>query len=148
MFSSMVSTRLRPGCGIVLAGAEHLAARVHGGVHAAGRAVQLGIEFFFQAAQPVVVHAHVAQHLRGNLVVGIEALELFLEVDALHVEGAHAGGHVGRDAARHPGKVVAVGQPVGDLRLRWSASSSGSAWTIAASVLRSGLLVVDLAGSA
>ncbi len=69
--------------GIVLARAQHRAPRIHGRIHAAGNAVQLRFEFLLQAAQAVVVHAHIAQHLRGNLVVRIEALELFLEVDAL-----------------------------------------------------------------
>ena len=77
--------------------------------------MQRGVEFFFQAAEPVVVNAHVAQHLRGDLVVGIEALKLFLEVDALHVEALDGGSDLRRDAARDPGKVVAGGEARGDL---------------------------------
>ena len=45
--------------------------------------MQLRLELLLQSAQAVIVHAHIAQHLRGNLVVRIEALELFGEVDAL-----------------------------------------------------------------
>ncbi len=59
--------------------------RIHGRVHAAGNAVQLRFELLLQAAQAVVVHAHIAQHLRGDLVVRIEALKLFLKVDALEL---------------------------------------------------------------
>ena len=76
--------------GLVLAGAEHLAARVHGGIHAAGNAVQLAFEFLLEAAEAVVIDTHVAEDLRGDLVVGIEALEFLLGVDALDVEGAHS----------------------------------------------------------
>ena len=68
--------------GFALAGAEHVAARIQGRIHAAGDAVQLRLELQLQAAQAVVVHAHIAQHLRGDLIVRIEALKLFLEVDA------------------------------------------------------------------
>ena len=63
---------------------EHMAASVHGGKHAARHAVQLRIEFSFESAEAVVVEADVAQYLRGNLVIGIEALKFLLEIDALH----------------------------------------------------------------
>ena len=77
--------------------------------------MQLAVEFSFEAAETVVVDADVAQHLRGDLVVGIEALELLLEVNALHVEGANFRGNLGRNAARDPGKVLALVEAVGDL---------------------------------
>jgi hypothetical protein len=70
-----VLARLR----LVLARSQHLAARIHRRVHAARNAVQLRLELLLQAAQAVVVHAHIAQHLRGNLVVRIEALKLLLK---------------------------------------------------------------------
>ena len=92
------------------------------------------IEFLFEAAEAVVVHADVAQHLRGDLVVGIEALELLLEVDALHIEGADCGGDLGRDAARDPGKAVAVVEAVRQSASSVVCLSSGSVWTIAARV--------------
>ena len=82
----------------------------------AGRAVQTGVKFFFQAAEAVVVDAHVTEDLRGDLVVGIEALEFFLEVDAFHVKSFDGGGNLGRDAARDPGKVVAGGEARSDFR--------------------------------
>jgi hypothetical protein len=41
--------------GFPLAGAEHVAARVQGRVHAAGNAMQLRFELLLQAAQAVVV---------------------------------------------------------------------------------------------
>ncbi len=75
------------GLRLVLDRAEHMAARVHGGEHAGRDAVQLRVKFAFEAAEAVVVQADVAQHLRGDLAVGIEALEFFLEVDALHDSG-------------------------------------------------------------
>ena len=105
------------GLGVALAGAEHLAPGIDGGVHAAGHAVQLRVEFFFQTPESVVVYADVAEHLRGDLVVRIEALKLLLEVDALHVEGADAGGRIGADTAGDPGEVVSGGEAGGDLRL-------------------------------
>ena len=80
--------------GVVLAGAENFAARVHGGVHFAGHAVELLIELVFEAAEAVVVDADIAKYLRGDLVVWIEALELFLVVDALHIEGVDASGDI------------------------------------------------------
>ena len=51
--------------------------------------MQVVVEALLQAAQTVVIGADVAKHLRGQLVVGIEALELFLEVDALQVQRLH-----------------------------------------------------------
>ncbi len=106
------------GLGVALAGAQNFAARVHGRVHRAGRAVEFAVEFFFKAAEAVVVDANVAQHLRGELVVGIEALKLLLEVNALHVEGLHGGGDLRRDAARDPGEVMAGVEACGD-RVWW-----------------------------
>ena len=78
MFSSMVSTRFWPGSGSCSVEPK-LAVRIHGGEHPAGNAVQLRLEFLLQAAQAVVVHAHIAQHLRGDFVVRVEALKLFLK---------------------------------------------------------------------
>ena len=148
MFSSMVSTRLRPGSGSCSLEPSTLRRASMAVYMLAGDAVQLRIEFLFEAAEAVVVDAHIAQHLRGDLVVGIEALELFLEVDALHVEGADAGGDLGGDAARDPGKVVAGGEA----RRRFAASvvrlSSGSVWTMAARVCAAACLSSISAGSA
>ena len=121
MFSSMREHQVLARLGLALAGAEHVAARVHGRVHAAGNAVQLRIELLLQAAQPVVVHAHIAQHLRGNFVVRIKALELFLEVDALEAlildQLPDAGSGIRRDAPRNPGKAAPGFQTAGNLLL-------------------------------
>jgi hypothetical protein len=85
--------------------------------------MELRLVFQLQAAEAVVVGADVAEDLRGDLVVGIEALKLILEIDALEALGldevADAGGNFRRDAAGDPGKAVAVGEAVGDLLLGW-----------------------------
>ena len=73
------------------------------------------VEFAFETAEAVVVEADVAQHLRGDLVVGIKALEFLLEVNAFHIEGANSRGNFGRDAAGDPGKVLALVETMGDL---------------------------------
>ena len=75
------------GLRILCVGADHLAAGIHGGKHAAGGAVKFGVEFAFYASEAVIVQTDVAEDLSGNLSVGIEALEFFLEVDVLHIEG-------------------------------------------------------------
>ena len=80
-----------PGSGSCSLEPSTFAARVHGGVHRARNAVQLRVELLLEAAEAVVVDADVAEHLRGDLVVGIEALKLLLEINALHVEGVDAG---------------------------------------------------------
>ncbi len=134
MFSSMVRTRLRPGSGSRSLEPSTLRRASMAVYITPGAPCRLAVEFFFEAAEAVVVDAHVAQHLRGDLVVGIEALELFLEVDALHVEGFDGGGDLRRDAARDPGEVVAGSRGARRSALRWSALSSGSVWTIAARV--------------
>ena len=103
---------------LALGGTKHLAPRIHGRVHQPRLPVQVAIEFFFKTAEPVVVDAHVAQHLRGNLAVGIKALELLLKIDALHIQGLHGGRHLRRDAARDPGEVVPCVQARGNLVLR------------------------------
>ena len=73
-----------------------MAASIHGGKHAARDAVKLPVEFTLQTAEAVIVDPDVAENLRGDLVVGIEALELVLEVNALHIEGAHLCGNLGQ----------------------------------------------------
>ena len=88
MFSSMVRTRLRPGSGSRSLEPRTLRRASMAVYMRPGTPCSCGVEFFFEAAEAVVVNAHIAQHLRGDLVVGIEALEFFLEVDALQVEGA------------------------------------------------------------
>ncbi len=115
------------------------AARIHGGVHFAGRAVQLLVEFLFEAAEAVVVHAHVAEHLRGDLVVGIEALKLLLEVDALHVEGAHARCNFGVTRRAIQAKLCPAARRAA-ISLSVVRTSSGSVWTMAARVCAAAFL--------
>jgi hypothetical protein len=80
--------------------------------------MQVAVEFFFKTAQSVVVDTHVAQYLRGDFAVRIKALELLLEVNALHIQGLHRGRDLRRHAARNPGEVVPRVQARGDLVLR------------------------------
>ena len=108
------------GFGVVLARSQDLAARVDGSVHEARAPVERAVEFLFKAAEAIVVDAHVTQSLRGELVVRVEALKLFLEVDALHIEGSDAGRDAGGNAARDPGEIAAGIQAGGDLIRRGS----------------------------
>ena len=70
MFASMVSTRFSPGSGWRSSLPSTWRLRIERSQHAAGRAVQLVVELVLQAAEPVVVGADVAQHLRGNSLSG------------------------------------------------------------------------------
>ena len=106
------------GLRLALGGTKHLAPRIHGRIHQPRLPVQVAVEFFFKTAQPVVVDAHVAQHLRGDLAVGIKTLELLLEVNALHIEGLHIGSDLRRHAACNPGEVVPRVQARGNLVVR------------------------------
>ena len=136
-----VLARLRLG----LAGSQYLAPRIHGRVHAARSAVQLRLVFLLQAAQPVIVRAHIAQHLRRDLVVRIKALKLLLGVDSLDRKPLDARGNLGRDPPCHPRKGMTVGQPFGNLLL-------GGQCIVGVGVHQRGqrvrrrLLVVDLGG--
>ena len=98
-----------------------MAARIHGRIHAAGDAVQLRLELQLQAAQAVVVRAHIAQHLRGDLIVRVEALKLFLEVDAfdgLRLDQVFdARRRLRRNATGNPGKAMPRSEPRGNLLL-------------------------------
>ena len=103
---------------LVLHAAHHVALGVHRGQHVAGRAMHLVVELLLQSAQSRVVGAHITQHLRGKIVVGIEALELLLEIDALQVQLAHAIRSVRIDASRHPRKVLRIVEARQNLLLR------------------------------
>src|SRR6266568_4226756 len=92
-----------------------MAARIHRRKHAARGAMKARIVFPFKAAETVVVEANVAQHLRGDLIVGVEALEFLLEVDAFEVESSDSVGDLGRDAARDPREAVSFIQAIRDL---------------------------------
>ena len=82
IFSSMVSTTFSPGSGCFLHAAEPLLVGVHRDQHLPGLALQLIVEFALDAAQAFVIRAHVAEHLRRQFALGIEALGFFLEVNA------------------------------------------------------------------
>jgi hypothetical protein len=80
--------------------------------------VHLVVELLLQPAQSGVVGAHIAQHLRGQIVVGIKTLELFLEVDALQVQLAYPVCRVRIDPPRHPRKALRVVEARQNLLLR------------------------------
>jgi hypothetical protein len=65
--------------------------------------VEARIVFLLEAAEAIVVESHIAQHLCGDLVVGIEALKFLLEVDSLEIQSFDARGGFRGDATR-PGK--------------------------------------------
>ena len=90
------------GLGFMFGRAHHMAARVHGGVHAARLAVQAAVEFLLHTAEAVIVDADVAEDLRGDFAVGIETLEFLLEVNALEVEGFYFGCGFRAEAAGDP----------------------------------------------
>src|ERR1700744_1263644 len=101
MFSSMVSIRLSPGCGSPPSPPRPCPFAAKARTRCPG---QIVIEAPLQATESVVVGAHVAKHLRGQRFVGIEALELFLEVDAFQVERLHPCNGRRIELAGDPGK--------------------------------------------
>ena len=113
------------GLGLLRDGAEDVAAGVHGGEHAAGDAVELVVEFAFDAAETVVIETDIAEDLRGDLVVGIEALKFFLEVDALDIEGVERVEISGGTRRAIQAKLLPVFKAVGDLVVRGSACLQG-----------------------
>ncbi len=68
--------------------------------------MHLVVELLLQPAQPVIIRAHIAQHLRRQVAVRIKALELLLEVDALQVQLAHPVRRLRIHPPRHPRKVA------------------------------------------
>ena len=113
----MVSSRFCPGSGSCSVEPSTLRRASMAVNIRPGSAVQPRLKFLLQAAQPHVVRAHVAQYLRRNLVVGVEPLVLFLEINALHVQGLHLvrHGRVGH-LARHPRKAASLLQAFLNLR--------------------------------
>ena len=99
--------------------------------------MQLRLELLLQATQAFVVHAHIAQHLRGNLIIRVESLKFLLYVDApvdareawviwnefVLIRGAridqrmNAGGHLRRNPPGDPCKVARRVQVCGNLLL-------------------------------
>ena len=86
--------------------AQNVAARVDSGQHAAGRAVQVFVEVFFEPPKAVVIDPDVTEYLRCNLAIRIEALEFFDLVDALQVQGFHLGYQCRILLAGNPGEVT------------------------------------------
>ena len=80
--------------------------------------MQLRLKLALHTAESVVVCADIAQHLRGQAAVGVEALELLLQVDALQVQLAHPLRGIGVQLAGHPGKVARPVETRLDLVLR------------------------------
>ena len=105
------------GIGFVFDGTEDMAAGVNRREDATGRAMEARVELLFKPSQAVVVDTDVAQRLRGDLAVGIKALEFFLEVNAFDIESADPRGDVGRHAAGDPGKTAAFIEAFGDFGL-------------------------------
>jgi len=83
--------------------------------------VQLRLELLLEPPQPVVVQAHIAQHLRRDFVVRIKPLKLLLKVDSLQAlriqQLLHPRRGLLRDTAGNPGKAVPGIQAVGNLLL-------------------------------
>ena len=134
----MVSTTFEPGSRRMLHVSEPLAARVHGDHHAALHAVQLVLVLMLDAGQPGVFHAHVAEHLRRQPALGIEALQLLLKVDAAQVQRFHARGGLAIHLARDPGKIL--------LRLHVLQQAVGVLAGHAGQQRRGGFLVGDFTG--
>ncbi len=97
-----VLTRLR----LVHLAAQRVTLGVHRRQHMPGSSVHVFVELQLQSAKPGVVRAHIAQHMRGQLVVRVKALELLLEVHALQVQLANPVRRRSIHAARHPRKAM------------------------------------------
>src|SRR5579883_3638726 len=96
---------------ITLFAAEHVAARVNRGQHAAGCTMQLVVKVLLKAAKPRVIEPDITEHLRGKLVVRIKALEFFLEVDTLQIERLDLCDDRGVLLACDPGEISGSIQP-------------------------------------
>ncbi len=67
MLASIDSTRVFARQRLALFAAKHMPLSVQRGQHASRSPVQFVIELLLQSAQPVIVSADIAQHLRGNV---------------------------------------------------------------------------------
>ncbi len=97
--------------------AEPLAPRVDRDQLLAGNAAEIVIEFALQAAQALVIHAHIAEDLCCQFPLGIEALGLLAEADAFQVQFANTIRRVGVDLALEVDEIP-VALQVGDDLLR------------------------------
>lgn len=122
-----------------------MAARIHGRKNTAGDAMKAAIEFLFKSTEAIVVHPDIAEDLSGKLIIGVEALKLLLEIDALHVKGAQAVCHFRSHAPGDPGEAVSVVESISDLVFggplvfKIDVNDAGKE-------VRGGFLVVDLGG--
>src|SRR5271165_203578 len=103
--------------------AKHMSARVQSGQHASRCAMQVFVEILLQAAQSVVVDAHVTKHLRGDPVIRIEALEFFLDIDTVQIQRFYLVDNRSVLLARNPCEVAGSVQARKDLLLRSEAIS-------------------------
>ena len=67
----------------------------------------IAVELAFEAAQALIVSADVAENLRGQFTLRIEALGLFLKVDALQIQRTDTLNHFGIGLACHPAEGLA-----------------------------------------
>ena len=109
----MVRTTLLPDFGLLFNTGKPALARIDGNHQLAGLALELLVELPLQAAQSLIVGAHVPQNLRRQFTLWIKTLRFFLEVDALQIQRADALNHFGIGLSRHPAKGL-VGAAVGE----------------------------------
>ena len=81
---------------------QPLPARIEGDQHATRFSSQAGIVAALQACQAFIVHAHIAQHLRRKLALGIKPLRFLLEINPFQIQSAHPAGGFRIYFSRHP----------------------------------------------
>jgi len=86
MFLSMGQNNVLTGLRLGLDISEPLASGVDGDQHLAGFAAEFIIEFVFDSALPRIIHPYRADDLCRQISIRVEALRLFLEMNALQVQ--------------------------------------------------------------
>ena len=104
--------------GLALHAAHHATLGIHRGQHVPGNTVHLVVELQLQSAETRIFAAHITQYLRGQIVVRIEALEFFAEIDALQIQLLDASGGIRIHPPRNPGKMPGVVEAREHLGLR------------------------------
>jgi len=94
------------GLGLARGAAKHVAPGIERGQLPARGAVQVAVEAALEPAQAEVVGADVSEHLRGQILVRVKALELLLKVDPFQVQSAHAVGGRRVELAGDPGEAA------------------------------------------
>ena len=87
---------------LFLYAAKPFPAGVDGDHHAARLATEFVVVLAFNTAQALVIHAHVAEDLRGQVSVWVVALGFLFKVNSAQVEFADAAGGLGIGFAGHP----------------------------------------------